>query len=240
MKLMRSILSLALAVLLVCSLGAGVFAADYPESGFVDVPRDAWYTEAVDYVKYAGLMNGVGENRFDPAGTVTRAMIVTVLYRMMHEPDVSGMTCPFVDVPVGEWYFNAVIWAANTGVTTGVDNSHFAPTEPISREQMAAMIVRMAISSQPNAKQMTALLQAEFDKINAPGYTGKDKPLKELFTDGESISSWAQLYVYIAKIAGVMNGDSAGTFRPKASLSRAECAKTFQNLAEVGASLLGH
>ena len=238
MKLMRSILSLALAVLLVCSLGAGVFAADYPESGFVDVPRTEWFAKAVDYVKYAGLMNGVGENRFDPAGTVTRAMIVTVLYRMMHEPDIKGKTCPFVDVPVGDWYFNAVIWAADAGVTNGVDDTHFAPTQPISREEMAVMIVRMVINSQPNAKQYTALLQAEFDKINAPGYQGKEKPLAALYTDSASISSWAQLYVYIANLAGVMQGDTSGAFRPKDSLSRAECAATFLKFSRVGQTFL--
>ena len=104
MKLTRSILSLILALVLVFSLGAGVLAADYPENGFVDVPRTEWFAKA------EGLMNGVGDNRFDPYGAVTRAMVATVLYRMMDEPDVKGKTCPFADVPVGEWYFNAVIW----------------------------------------------------------------------------------------------------------------------------------
>ena len=238
MKLTRSILSLALALVLVCSLGAGVFAADYPESGFVDVPRDAWFTEAVDFVKYADLMRGVGDNRFDPYGTVTRAMVVTVLYRAQNEPDVSGKTCPFTDVPAGQWFTNAVIWAADKGVTTGVTDTLFAPTEPITREQMAVMIVRMAINSLPNAKEMTRMLQAEFDKINAPGYDGTEKPLSALYSDSDRISSWAQLYVYIANLGGIMQGDTEGTFRPKDSLSRAECAATFLKLARAGQSIL--
>ena len=83
MKLTRSILSLILALVMVFSLGAGVFAADYPESGFVDVPRTEWFAKAVDFAKAEGLMNGVGDNRFDPYGAVTRAMVATVLYRMM-------------------------------------------------------------------------------------------------------------------------------------------------------------
>ena len=234
MKLTRSILSLILALVLVFSLGAGVLAADYPESGFVDVPRTEWFAKAVDYAKAEGLMNGVGDNRFDPYGAVTRAMVATVLYRMMDEPDVKGKTCPFADVPVGEWYFNAVIWAADAGVTTGVDATHFNPTQPITREQMATMIMRMLLTFADSESRQ------KLDQIERIDPTGavRRQMLAEVFTDAADVSDYARTYVLLCKLGEIINGDAAGTFRPQATLNRAECAQTFMNLSKLADSLV--
>ena len=234
MKLSRSILSLALALVLVFSLGAGVFAADYPESGFVDVPRSEWFAKAVDFAKAEGLMNGVGDNRFDPYGAVTRAMVVTVLYRMLEQPDVKGKTCPFNDVPVGEWYFDAVIWAADAGVTSGVDSTHFAPTQPITREQMATMIMRMLLTFADDGSREKL---AQIEKIDPTGAVRRQM-LAETFTDAADVSDYARTYVLLCKLGEIMNGDAAGTFRPQATLSRAECAQTFLNLSKLADSLI--
>lgn len=234
MKLSRSILSLILALVLVFSLGAGVLAADYPENGFADVPRTEWFAPAVDFVKAEGLMNGVGNNLFNPGGAVTRAMVATVLYRMMDEPDVTGKTCPFVDVPVGEWYFNAIVWAANAGVTTGVDATHFDPFKPISREQMATMIMRMLLNFADDAslKQL-----AQIEKLDPTGAVRRQM-LAENFTDAADVSGYAGTYVLMCKMGGIMNGDSAGTFRPQDTLNRAECAQTFLNVDKLADSLI--
>ena len=234
MKLSRSILSLALALALVFSLGAGVLAADYPENGFADVPRTEWFAPAVDFVKAEGLMNGVGNNLFNPGGAVTRAMVATVLYRVMGQPDVKGKTCPFIDVPVGEWYFNAIVWAANAGVTTGVDATHFDPFKPISREQMATMIMRMLLNFADDAslKQLS-----QIEKLDPTGAVRRQM-LAEVFTDAADVSDYARTYVLLCKLGEIMNGDAAGTFRPQATLNRAECAQTFMNLSKLADSLV--
>ena len=250
MKLTRSILSLILALVLVFSLGAGVLAADYPENGFVDVPRTEWFAKAVDYAKAEGLMNGVGDNRFDPYGAVTRAMVATVLYRVMGQPDVKGKTCPFVDVPVGEWFFNAIIWAADAGVTTGTDSTHFAPGSPITREQMATMIIRYALTAEEDGSSLMAEL-AQRDPNGAVALqmltSGIDPKLAEDFPavagfkgfpDAASISPYARWNVLFCRLTGIMKGDEAGTFRPQATLSRAECAQTFLNVSNLADSMI--
>ena len=234
MKLTRSILSLILALVLVFSLGAGVFAAEWPQNDFTDVPRSEWYAEAVDFAEASGLMNGVGDHRFDPQGSVTRAMVATVLYRVAGEPDVTGKTCPFSDVPVGSWFFNAVIWAADAGVTTGVDATHFNPTQPITREQMATMIMRMLLTfaDEASRKQLE-----QIEKLDPTGAIRRQM-LAETFTDAASVSDYARTYVLLCKLGEIMNGDAAGTFRPQATLNRAECAQTFMNLSKLADSLV--
>ena len=250
MKLTRSILSLILALVLVFSLGAGVFAAEWPQNDFTDVPRSEWYAEAVDFAEASGLMNGVGDHRFDPQGSVTRAMVATVLYRVAGEPDVTGKTCPFSDVPVGSWFFNAVIWAADAGVTTGMGNGTFAPGSPITREQMATMIIRYALTAEEDGSSLMAEL-AQRDPDGAIALqmltNGIDPKLAEEFPavanfkgfpDAASISPYARWNVLFCRLTGIMKGDEAGTFRPQATLSRAECAQTFLNVSNLADSVI--
>ena len=227
---MKKLVSLLLALCLVFALGASAFAADFPANGFSDVPRSAWYAEAVDFVKASGLMNGVGDNRFDPDGSVTRAMVITVLYRLADKPSVKGQSNPFRDVPndAGCWYRDAVVWAVANGVTNGDGSANvFSPNKSITREQMATMIVRFLLS------------QAELDFASEQMIKRLDAKtassmLKDEFRDASSISDWAAVNVLICKMTGIMNGDAAGTFRPQATLSRAECAQTFLNLYKIG------
>lgn len=204
-----------------------------PVAGFVDVDSSDWFANAVKYAKDAGLMNGVGDNRFDPHGNVTRAMVVTVLYRVIEQPDVSGKVNPFVDVTAGEWYTNAIVWAADAGVTTGTDATHFSPFQPITREQMATMIMRMLLTfaDENSRKQLE-----QIEKLDPTGAIRRQM-LAETFTDAASVSDYARTYVLLCKQGGIMNGDSAGTFRPQATLSRAECAQTFLNIYERFGSL---
>lgn len=122
---------LALALTLVLSVPA--FAAE--GSGFTDISADAWYAEAVDYVREAGLMNGVGGNRFDPDGNLTRAMLVTVLWRQAEEPVVNYLL-QFSDVPEGQWYTEAVRWAASERLVEGYGNGRFGTDNPITQEQL--------------------------------------------------------------------------------------------------------
>lgn len=110
---------------------------------FVDVPGDAWYAGGVRYVYAHGLMNGTGNWHFSPNRTTTRAMIATILYRMEGSPRVYG-TSQFGDVEVGSWYEDAVIWATQNDIVEGYTSKTFGPNDPITREQMAAMLYRYA------------------------------------------------------------------------------------------------
>lgn len=110
---------------------------------FVDVPGDAWYAGGVRYVYAHGLMNGTGSWRFSPNRTTTRAMIATILYRMEGSPRVYG-TSQFGDVVSGSWYEDAVIWATQNDIVEGYTSKTFGPNDPITREQMAAMLYRYA------------------------------------------------------------------------------------------------
>ena len=115
-------------------------SADMP---YKDVEAQVWYAACIKDVTERDLMNGVGEGLFDPDGTLTRAMLITTLWRMNGCP--APTVCDaFIDVEVGTWYFEAVNWAAEKLVVNGVGNGRFDPTSPVTREQMATILYRWA------------------------------------------------------------------------------------------------
>lgn len=103
----------------------------------------SWYADAVSYVYQHGLMTGTSENHFSPDVTTSRAMIVTMLYRLEGSPAVSGAAA-FPDVAAGQWYADAVAWASANGIVTGYDNGNFGPEDTITREQLAVIFYRYA------------------------------------------------------------------------------------------------
>ena len=107
---------------------------------FNDVPNNIWYTKAVNYVAEKSLMNGTGAS-FKPMDSTSRAMLVTVLYRIAGEPSVKG-TAPFRDVEKNSWYTNAVIWAAENGIVKGMDETHFEPDTACSRAHALTFLWR--------------------------------------------------------------------------------------------------
>ena len=110
---------------------------------FIDVPKDMWCYDEVTRAAQLGLFNGMSYRHFEPNGDVSRAMIVTVLYRMEGQPEVKlGRT--FSDVPDDQWYSDAVLWASNAGIAKGLSENLFAPNEPVTREQFAAFLYRYA------------------------------------------------------------------------------------------------
>ncbi len=111
---------------------------------FNDVAADAWYYDGVAYCYENGIMQGTSETRFAPSATVTRAQMVTILYRMAGSPDVSGLEEPFLDVSDSHWAHDAIVWAYNEGVVTGFANFLFAPGLYVSRGQMVTMLYRYA------------------------------------------------------------------------------------------------
>lgn len=111
--------------------------------GFTDVSRDDWFANGVDYVSQKGLMSGTGTGTFAPNTALTRGMLVTILYQMAGAPEVTG-TCPFRDVAAGSYYEKAAIWAAENGLVSGYENGCFGPNDPVTREQLAAILYRYA------------------------------------------------------------------------------------------------
>lgn len=178
-----------------------------PSMFFNDVHTSDWFYHDVEYVYYNLMMNGVGNGNFDPSGTCTRAMVVTVLYRMIGEPTPGTASNPFRDVPEGEWYTNAVKWAANVGVVNGMSATTFEPNTSVSREQLATIICRFA---------KECLHEDVSDGIMLAG-----------FTDSNQISAWASDALSWAFAHGIVGGTDTATGKylyPKNNASRCEVA----------------
>ena len=172
---------------------------------FTDVKADSWYYDGVKYAIQNGLMNGVSETGFAPDSTLTRAMLVTVLYRLADQPDDFVVANPFKDVQSGKWYHDAVIWAYQEKVANGTSETTFAPSAPVTREQLVTFLWR---------------------------YVGEPTSSKELsaFPDAGRISSYAYTAVQWAVEKGIINGKS-GKIDPKGFATRAEIAVIFMRSA---------
>ena len=177
---------------------------------FTDVPADAWYASAVEYVAENGIMNGVGDNLFDPEGSLTRAMFVTMLYRMEGEPAIVAQQT-FSDVASDAYYAQAVAWAHENGVVNGVSETEFDPDAPIAREQMAAMMYRTA-------------------QYHGQGFEGLYAMQLE-YPDAAEISEYAVEAVMWCTMNGVFTGTDGGRFAPADDSTRAEAAAVFQRFS---------
>ena len=140
MKTCKRFGALLLALILTLSLSVTAYAA-VEDTGFSDVAADAWYADAVTYVRDNGLMSGTSDTTFTPGGTMTRGMLVTTLYRMAGSPSLENedLGYPFADVPGDAWYADGVYWARTEGVVGGYGNNTFGPDDPVTREQAAAI-----------------------------------------------------------------------------------------------------
>lgn len=177
---------------------------------FIDVHEGDWFYENVEYVYENSLMNGVSETLFEPNGTVTRGMIVTILHRLEGEPE-SDYDMPFTDVAEQQWYAGAVRWAAGEGIVTGVSATEFAPDDPITREQFAAILWRYAQSK-------------GYDVSASADLTG--------FLDYGQISEYALPALQWAVGAGVMSGRGDGILAPQGTATRAEAAAMLMRFVE--------
>ena len=169
---------------------------------FSDVAEGAWYYDAVKYVYEKGLFSGTSAETFTPSAPMTRAMLVTVLYRLAGSPAVSG-TGTFADVDSGKYYASAVLWANQNKIVNGTTATTFTPNSSITREQMAAILYRYA---------------------QYKGYdTAKTADLSA-FADAGSISGYAQEAMRWANGSGLINGISAAVLNPAGTASRAQVA----------------
>ena len=189
------------------------FRPDEPKPvEFLDVSAKAWYKNAVDYAVSNELMNGVGDGRFDPDGSMTRAMLVTVLWRYAGKPTEGAST--FSDVPNGKWYSAAVAWAAHNGVVNGVGDNRFDPDGKITREQMAVILFRYANKLERNTEK-----RGDFDR----------------FADASAVSRYATDALRWAVAEGIVGGSRDGgalRLNPQGSATRAEVATLLMRYIE--------
>lgn len=167
-----------------------------------DVTAGDWFTPDVIYVTLTGLMNGTGDG-FSPNNNINRAQLVTVLYRMAGQPEVTGEN-PFTDVPDGQWYTDAVLWAAENNITDGTSETTFSPNNPLTREQMATFLYRFANFEAGEPIEVTGDLSG--------------------YTDADLVADYAVDAMTWAVGEGVISGIGNNTLAPDNTASRAQMA----------------
>ena len=176
---------------------------------FLDVNEGDWFYDAVAYAYENGLMDGVGGNRFAPNSATTRGMLVTILYRLEGEPAVTG-EAGFDDVAAGQWYTDAVIWAAANDIVNGIGDNQFGPENTLTREQLVTMLYRYA---QNKGYDVTA-------SADLSGYP-----------DAGQIQSWAQEAMTWAVAEGIVEGMD-GNLNPAGHATRAQIATILMRFCE--------
>ena len=176
---------------------------------FTDVSTSDWFYDDVAFVYKNGLFSGTDSRSFSPNASMTRAMLVTVLYRLEGEPTVTGRSS-FTDVRSGAYYEKSVIWAAANGIVTGTDSTSFSPDAKVTREQLAAILYRYA--------QYRKLDTDASAKLNS-------------FTDADSVSAYASEALGWAVSEGLINGAS-GKLMPKGDATRAQVAAILHRLVK--------
>lgn len=176
---------------------------------FTDVKSGNWFYDAVKYAYEQGLMTGTSATTFAPNGTMNRAMIVTVLYRLEKSPAVTGAS-KFTDVPAGQWYSDAVAWAAANKIVNGYDETTFGPMNAVTREQMAAILFR-------------------YEQVKGLENVTLEENLNR-FPDQNKISAYAIPALQWAVGQKIINGNADGTLDPTGTATRAQVAQIFTNL----------
>lgn len=197
----KRLLSLALALCLVCSLLPGTALAA-GENPFTDVPASHWAHDDITYVYENDLMNGTDGSLFSPESTTTRAQVVTVLYRLAGQP-AANWENPFWDVPASAWFHDAVTWAWENDITGGVSSTHFGAGNAVTREQLATFLYRYAQDQ---------------------GYDTSARADLSGYSDAGLVSSYATEALSWANATGLITGTTGTTLSPQGSATRAQVA----------------
>ncbi|MDY2719709.1 MAG: leucine-rich repeat protein [Candidatus Faecousia sp.] len=189
-------------------------ASDPAGKVFTDVDKDKWYYDAVNFVVKEGLFAGATETTFEPDSTMTRAMLVTVLWRLADKPEAKG-TAAFTDVPQDQYYAVPVLWAQTNGIVNGVSDTKFNPDGSITREQMAAILFRYA---------------------QKMGYDTAKRADLSAFPDAGKVSDYAKEALAWANAEGLGNGDQQTNgsvlLDPAGSATRAQVAAILMRFVE--------
>ena len=183
------------------------------ELNFTDVKESDWFFKGVEYVVDKGIMSGISENEFAPSGKLTRAMLVQMLYNMESRPACDAENA-FMDVPVGQWYTDAVIWANDAKIVSGMGEGLFAPNMEITREQMVVMLYNYA---------------------KYKGYDVTASADLSAFADTASVSTWAQPAMQWAVAEGYISGMGDNQLAPQGTATRAEIASVIMRFMEATA-----
>ena len=178
---------------------------------FTDVSTSDWFYDEVLAVWSEGIMNGTDDTTFSPNATLTRGMVVTMLYRMENEPATASSNT-FSDVASGQWYTEAVEWAAKNDIVNGVGGDKFAPNDPITREQLATILYRYTVEYKDDSDLRTGSLTS--------------------FADAAKVSSYAENAMKWAVGSEIINGDN-GNLKPQGKATRAEAAAMFARFMEL-------
>ena len=189
-------------------VASGALQPGASASQFADLTSGNWYYDGVRYALENGLMTGTSARTFAPDRPVTRAMLVTILWRLAGEP--YGRVSPFEDVLPGSWYAQAVSWAYDKGIVTGVTATSFQPGAPVTREQLCAILCRYAALTGKNTAASTSL---------------------DAFTDRAQVSAYAEASVRWALQAGLLTGVGDGRLAPRSGATRAQLAVLLQRFA---------
>jgi len=187
-----------------------VVGYDAWQNPFTDVKTGDWFYDSVRYTVENKLFNGTSATTFSPNADMTRAMLVTILYRLEGKPAVSG-TNSFSDVKDGEWYTDAILWANGKKLVEGYGNGLFGTNDSITREQMAVILYRYA-----QMKGCSTAKTAELTK----------------FTDAKSVSEWANSAIKWAVAEGLISGTTATTLEPRGTAARAQVATILMRFAK--------
>ena len=181
-----------------------------PIRQFTDAKADAWYHDGVHWALETGLMKGVSDTAFAPGTAATRAMVVTMLWRLEGEPEAEAPAA-FTDVTAGSWYEKAANWAAASGVVTGTSAATFAPNDPVTRQQLVTILYRCA-------RYRNAEMRIDENILD--------------FDDALTISPWAVEPFRWAVRAGVVTGMGDNRLSPRSDATRAQIAAIFQRFVE--------
>lgn len=206
----RSLALTLIAALLLTSCPLAAVAAESSDPlPFSDVSESRWSYDAIHYVYDQDLMTGTTATTFEPAIATSRAMVVAILYRLEGSPDLSGeiLGYPYADAPGDSWYGAPVYWARLHGLVSGYSAERFGPNDPITREQMAAIL------------------------YNYTEYAGGDTSARadlSGYSDAAAVSGWAYDALSWANAEGLINGMTASTLAPKGNATRAQVAAILQ------------
>ena len=189
-------------------VASGALQPGASASQFADLTSGSWYYDGVHCALENGLMTGTSARTFAPDRPVTRAMLVTILWRLAGEP--YGRVSPFEDVLPGSWYAQAVSWAYDKGIVTGVTATSFQPGAPVTREQLCAILCRYAALTGKNTAASASL---------------------DAFTDRAQVSAYAEASVRWALQAGLLTGVGDGRLAPRSGATRAQLAVLLQRFA---------
>lgn len=189
-------------------VASGALQPGASASQFADLTSGSWYYDGVRCALENGLMTGTSARTFAPDRPVTRAMLVTILWRLAGEP--YGRVSPFEDVLPGSWYAQVVSWAYDKGIVTGVTATSFQPGAPVTREQLCAILCRYAALTGKNTAASASL---------------------DAFTDRAQVSSYAEASVRWALQAGLLTGVGDGRLAPRSGATRAQLAVLLQRFA---------